>query len=176
MLGSALRCGTFLSKGTATTQGTNLWWGYSLGVCPKLHHFHHPNHHDAGCGNGIFLPCCRFSSQPVAEARRDRDSENYHEKTALKKKIWKTVKLCSAFFSIKTETETISKHCGHKGGQKHPMLLQKAPKEWLSNAVSLFWFGCFCLGFFLFWFFGRCFGFVCLCFLLVLLQAYFKSH
>lgn len=108
--------------------------GYSSGVYPKLHH---PNHHD---GNGIFLPCSRFASQPVVEARRYLDSENYHENLPQKIKKLKNSEITFCFFSIQTETETISKHGGHKGGQKHPTLLQKSSKEWVSNAASLFWF------------------------------------
>lgn len=38
---------------------------------------------------------------------------------------------------LRAEIETFNKHFGHKSGQKHPMLLQKACREWLSNDESL---------------------------------------
>lgn len=38
---------------------------------------------------------------------------------------------------LRAEIETANKHFGHKSRQKHPMLLQKACREWLSNAESL---------------------------------------
>lgn len=66
----------------------------------------------------------------------------YLVKTSMKSchknvKKWKNSEIALCLFSMQAETEPVNKHFGHKCGQKYPMLLRRAPREWLSSAESL---------------------------------------